>query len=173
MGREFASACARWIHLEPIGARLASPPSVTRAPRFSPGSSASTRGHASCPTIGRYSRTKRSRPSTSQCLHNLHEEIYVACLRAGKHLLGEKPFGIDLAANAAINVEIGEHPDLLVRCSSSCLLPAAPGGGAFIGERRFRRPIEMRALFLHVYDLDPAKPINWKRIARLNGEYAV
>jgi predicted dehydrogenase len=29
----------------------------------------------------------------------------------------------------------------------------------------------MRALFLHASDLDPAKPINWKRIARLNGEY--
>jgi predicted dehydrogenase len=31
--------------------------------------------------------------------------------------------------------------------------------------------IEMRALFHHSSDLDPAKPINWKRIARLNGEY--
>ena len=104
--------------------------------------------------------------------HNLHEEIYVACLRSGKHLFGEKPFGIDLAANAAINAEIAAHPDLLVRCSSE--LPFYPGGqevARFIRERGFGRPIEMRALFLHSSDLDPAKPINWKRIARLNGAY--
>jgi predicted dehydrogenase len=31
--------------------------------------------------------------------------------------------------------------------------------------------LEVRSLFLHSSDLDPAKPINWKRIARFNGEY--
>ena len=30
--------------------------------------------------------------------HNLHEEIYIATINAGKDFLGEKPFGIDLAA---------------------------------------------------------------------------
>ncbi len=30
--------------------------------------------------------------------HNLHEELYVKILRAGKHLFAEKPFGIDAAA---------------------------------------------------------------------------
>jgi predicted dehydrogenase len=31
--------------------------------------------------------------------------------------------------------------------------------------------LEVRSLFLHSGDLDPRKPINWKRIARFNGEY--
>ena len=53
-------------------------------------------------------------------------------------------------------------------------MPFYPGGqevARFIRERRFGRLIEVRALFLHSSDLDPAKPINWKRIAALNGEY--
>jgi len=31
--------------------------------------------------------------------HNLHEKFYIDTIRAGKHLLGEKPFGIDIEAN--------------------------------------------------------------------------
>jgi predicted dehydrogenase len=31
--------------------------------------------------------------------------------------------------------------------------------------------LEVRSLFLHSSDLDPQKPINWKRRARFNGEY--
>ena len=102
--------------------------------------------------------------------HNLHEEVYVAVLEAGKHLLGEKPFGIDLAANAAINRAI--PPGLVVRCSSE--LPFYPGGQAvarWIADGRFGRVLEVRSLFLHSSDLDPGKAVNWKRIAATNGEY--
>jgi len=42
--------------------------------------------------------------------HHLHQEIYCAAIRAGKHLLGEKPMGIDLAANEAILDCMGRHP---------------------------------------------------------------
>ena len=41
----------------------------------------------------------------------------------------------------------------------------------WIAERRFGRVIEVRSQFLHSSDLDPEKPINWKRIAAFNGEY--
>src|SRR5665647_391511 len=34
--------------------------------------------------------------------HNLHEKIYIDIIKAGKHLMGEKPFGIDLEANKKI-----------------------------------------------------------------------
>ena len=34
--------------------------------------------------------------------HNLHQEFYCAAIEAGKHLMGEKPFGIDQPANQAI-----------------------------------------------------------------------
>lgn len=172
MGREFASACARWIHLEPIGAR----PRIAAVCDTSPDVLAWFERLDPQPRLVSDYRQVLEDDTVEAVYvavpHNLHEEVYVACLQAGKHLLGEKPFGIDLAANAAINVEIAAHPGLHVRCSSE--LPFYPGGqevARFIRERRFGRPIEMRALFLHGSDLDPAKPINWKRIARLNGEY--
>ena len=137
MGREFASACARWIHLDPIGVR----PRIVAVCDTSPD------------VLGWYERLD-TRPrlvsdyrqvledDTVEAVyvavpHNLHEEIYVACLRSGKHLFGEKPFGIDLAANGVINAEIAAHPELLVRCSSE--LPFYPGGqevARFIRERR-------------------------------------
>ena len=50
--------------------------------------------------------------------HRLHESLYGAVIAAGKHLLGEKPFGIDAAANRAILAAIARHPDRIVRCSS-------------------------------------------------------
>jgi predicted dehydrogenase len=64
------------------------------------------------------------------------------------------------------------HPDLLVRCSSE--MPFFPGGqevARWLAERRYGRILEVRSAFLHSSDLDPGKPINWKRIARLNGAY--
>ena len=50
--------------------------------------------------------------------HNLHEQFYIDIIQAGKHLLGEKPFGINQQANTAIMNVIDAHPDVLVRCSS-------------------------------------------------------
>src|SRR5262249_8327363 len=102
--------------------------------------------------------------------HHHHAEIYVACLEAGKHLLGEKPFGIDLEANQAIYEAAARHPGLHVRCSSE--LPFYPGGQEiwrWIAERRFGGVLGVRSQFLHSSALDPSKPINWKRIARFNG----
>jgi predicted dehydrogenase len=170
MGREFASAAARWVHLADIGVR----------PRLVAVSDTSAEARAWYERLDPVPRlTSDYREVLADdavevvyCAvpHHLHEEIYVAALEAGKHLLGEKPFGIDLAANEAINRAIG--PGLLARCSSE--LPFYPGGQAvarWIAERRFGRVLEVRSQFLHSSDLDPGKPINWKRIAAMNGAY--
>jgi predicted dehydrogenase len=172
MGREFASAAARWLHLtEPVPIprltvvcdtnpevlawyeRLDPPPRLVGDYRELLGDESVKAVYCAVP-------------------HHLHEEIYVAAIQAGKHLLGEKPFGIDLAANRAILAEAAARPELLVRCSSE--LPFYPGGqevARWIRDRRFGRVLEVRSLFLHSSDLDPTKPINWKRQARFNGEY--
>src|SRR2546427_12799427 len=57
--------------------------------------------------------------------HNPHERFYIDIIEAGKHLLGEKPFGIDQAANAYIIEAARRHPEVLVRCSSE--FPFFPG----------------------------------------------
>jgi predicted dehydrogenase len=104
--------------------------------------------------------------------HHLHAELYPAILDAGKHLLAEKPFGIDLEACERIMEAVRAHPDLLVRCSSE--MPFFPGGQAvarWLAEERHGRILEVRSAFLHSSDLDPRKPINWKRQAAYNGAY--
>jgi predicted dehydrogenase len=104
--------------------------------------------------------------------HNLHAQFYTDIIRAGKHLLGEKPFGIDLAANNAILEVINAHPEVFVACSSE--LPYFPGGQRVMKAIRggaFGKIIEVEAGLLHSSDIDPNKKINWKRVATINGEY--
>lgn len=104
--------------------------------------------------------------------HHLHEQIYIDCIRAGKHLFGEKPFGIDREANARILEAVREHPDLFVRCVSQYYFaPAVMRMCGLIESGFFGRIIEAEAGFLHSSDLDPRKRINWKRMAAYNGEY--
>ncbi len=172
MGREFASAAARWVHLADIGVR----PEIAVVCDVSPDVLAWYERLDPMPRlVSDYAELLADESVEAvYCAvpHNLHEELYTAILRAGKHLVGEKPFGIDLDANDAILAEIARHPELLVRCSSE--LPFYPGGqevARWIRERRFGRVLEVRSLFLHSSDLDPSKPINWKRRAALNGEY--
>jgi predicted dehydrogenase len=172
MGREFASAAARWVHLADIGAR----PEIAVVCDVNADVLAWYERLDPAPRLTDDWRDLLADDSVEAVYcavpHHLHEELYVEVLRAGKHLLGEKPFGIDRAANDAINAEIDTHAALLVRCSSE--MPFFPGGqrvARWIAEQRFGRVLEVRSLFLHSSDLDPGKPINWKRQARFNGEY--
>jgi len=106
--------------------------------------------------------------------HNLHEEIYCAIIAAGKHLMGEKPFGVDLKANRAIMAALKKNPFVFARCSSEFpFSPAVQRIAAMIDKGTFGRVIEVNAAFLHSSDLDPTKPINWKRMVEINGEYGV
>ncbi len=173
MGREFASAAARWLHLTPeLGVR----PELAVVCDPNPDVLAWYERLEPAPRLVADYRELLADQTVEAVYcavpHRLHEEICTAALEAGKHLLGEKPFGIDLPANEAINRSAAARPDLLVRCSSE--LPFYPGGqevARWIRERRFGRVLEVRSLFLHSSDLDPRKPINWKRVAAWNGEY--
>jgi len=170
MGRELASAAARWVHLAPLGVRPRlvhvcdpSPEALAWYERLDPAPRLTA-------NVGELLADPEVEAVYCAVPHNLHEQLYVQILDAGKHLLGEKPFGIDLPANEAITRAI--PPGRLVRCSSE--LPFYPGGQAvarWIAEGRAGRILEVRSLFLHSSDLDPDKPINWKRVAATNGAY--
>ncbi len=104
--------------------------------------------------------------------HNLHEKFYVDIIKAGKHLLGEKPFGIDKKANENILGAMEDNPDVFVRCSSE--FPFYPGAHKiqkFIEEDPWGKIIHVSASFLHSSDINYDKPINWKRMIEMNGEY--
>lgn len=173
MGREFASAVARWCHLPEMDVK----PEIV----------------AICDTNSKliewytdnFLSIKQVTDDYKQLLangdveavyiavpHNLHAEFYCAAIEAGKHLLGEKPFGIDKAANDQISECIKKHPDVFVRCSSeSPFFPAMQKIGKMIENKAFGKIIEVNSGFLHSSDLDFNKAINWKRMLKFNGEY--
>ena len=177
MGREIASAVARWCHLEDTGVR----PVITAlcGRTLLPARVAWFRDHF--PSIRLVTSDHRELAASAEvdavyCAvpHHLHAGMYTDVLRAGKHLLGEKPFGIDQAANTAILAAIREHPELLVRCSSEFpFFPAVQRIFALAESGAFGRVIEVNTGFLHSSDLDPAKPLNWKRTRAANGDYGV
>ena len=105
--------------------------------------------------------------------HDLHERIYLDVLAAGKDLLAEKPFGIDLDAARRIVAAI-EASDRFVRCSSE--FPFYPGAQAAVDRVRsgaLGPIIEARGAFLHSSDLQRSKPINWKRQRARCGDIGV
>jgi len=175
MGREFASAAARWCHLTSIDVRpqivAVADPSPERLAWFTErfdSIAQVTHDYRELTANDRIDAVYAPVP------HHLHEEVYCAAIRAGKHLMGEKPFGIDRPANEAIQRAIGESPGVFVRCSSQFpFFPAVQRIGRMIDAGAFGRVIELATGFLHSSDLDPQKPINWKRIVDLCGRYGV
>lgn len=173
MGREFASAAARWCHLlnmdvQPTitGVCDANPDTIVWFERNVPSVTFSTTDYREL--------LARDDVDAIYCAvpHHLHERLYTDIIQAGKHLLGEKPFGIDLEANRRVMEVIEAHPEVLVRCSSE--FPFYPGAMKIIQAIRdggFGRIIEVQAGFLHSSDLNPDKPINWKRMVKFNGAY--
>ena len=173
MGREFASAAARWFHLTDTKAR----PEIVAVCDLNP--LLTDWFSANVPSVKQVTADYRELLANETveavyCAvpHNLHHNIYPDILSAGKHLLGEKPFGIDADANRQIQESILAHPDCLVRCSSE--MPFFPGAQKlinFVGAGDFGDIIEVEAAFLHSSDLNPDKPINWKRMVDTNGAY--
>jgi predicted dehydrogenase len=173
MGREFASAAARWFHLTDTKAR----PEIVAVCDLNP--LLTNWFSANVPSVKQVTADYRELLANETieavyCAvpHNLHHNIYPDILAAGKHLLGEKPFGIDADANRQIQESILAHPDCLVRCSSE--MPFFPGAQKLINFVRtgdFGDIIEVEAAFLHSSDLNPDKPINWKRMVDTNGAY--
>jgi len=174
MGKEFGSAVARWCHLLDDGVipeitGICNEKNLADREWFT----------ANFPSIevvtcDYHDLLNSDKIDAIYCAvpHHLHAQMYIDILRAGKHLLGEKPFGIDLAANVLILEEIEKHPDLLVRCSSE--FPYFPGAKRvidWIKSGAYGQLMEVRSGFHHASDMDLNKPINWKRMIDINGEY--
>lgn len=105
--------------------------------------------------------------------HHLHQQVYIEVMESGKDLFAEKPFGIGLESARAI-LSVAIQTNCFVRCSSE--MPFLPGPQKVIEEvnsGRIGKIIEINAGFLHSGDLDPFKPINWKRQQSYCGEIGV
>ena len=155
MGREFASAAARWCHLTGIDVR----PEIVAICDKNKSICDWYTGHF--PAIKQVTddyKALLANPAVEAVYiavpHNLHQEMYCAAIEAGKHMK--------------------RHPGVAVRCSSeSPFFPAMQKICDLIERQAFGQIIEVNTGFLHSSDLDPNKPINWKRMIQFNGEYGV
>jgi predicted dehydrogenase len=173
MGREFASACARWFHMLDMQVR----PEIVAICDMS--DDLLKWYTDNIPSIKQVTKNYKELLANDEVQavyiavpHNLHQEFFCAAIESGKHLLGEKPFGIDEPANTAILDCCKKHPEVFVRCSSeSIFFPAMQKIGAIIESGKLGKIIEVNSGFLHSSDLDFTKAINWKRMLKFNGEY--
>ena len=175
MGREFASALGRWFALtgdDVPPARLVGVCDLNPAARD---------WFARVPTVSQMTGSVDellANPEIDAVYvalpHNLHREFYLKTLRAGKDLLAEKPFGIDLEAAQCVRDEAAKL-GRFVRCSSE--MPFLPGAQRVWKMARdlenLGRVLQVRARFLHCSDLDPNKAANWKRQNKFCGEAGV
>lgn len=172
MGREFASASLRWLHLQ---GNLPRPVILA----------ACDTNQANLDWFRRDPDTKYFYNDYHEMLqnpeieavyaavpHHLHAKVYGDVIRAGKHLIGEKPFGLDREAFAEIQRAMEEHPEVLVRCSSEFpFYPAVQKMVEWYKSGAFGQIIEAKFAIKHSSDMDLKKPINWKRTLSANGEY--
>lgn len=173
MGREVASALSRWLVLEnfPVSAELTAVCDLAEPQREwfrrVPTVKLLTADHAQLLASPEVDVVYVAVP------HDLHEKIYRDVLQAGKDLLAEKPFGIDLKAAQAI-ANAAKSSGRFVRCSSEFpFLPGAQRAYHLAREGKWGRILEVRSGFHHSSDLDPSKPANWKRQVRTCGEIGV
>ena len=173
MGRELASALGRWFVLEnfPVAAELVAVCDLAEKQR---------EWFRQIPTV------KLLTADSSELLaspdvdviyvavpHNAHEKLYLDVLKAGKDLLAEKPFGIDLKAAKTI-AAAAKASGRFVRCSSEFpFLPGPQRAYRVAREGKLGRVLEIRSGFHHSSDLDPTKPANWKRQVKTCGAIGV
>lgn len=173
MGREAASALGRWFSLVdfPVRAELTAVCELDRA---------RLEWFRQVPTVRLLTADSRELLARGDVdvvyvavPHHLHEPIYLEVLRAGKDLLAEKPFGIDLGSARRIRDEAARLKRFVRVSSEFPFLPGVQRIHAMARAGAFGRIIEIRAGFLHSSDLDPTKPVNWKRQNRFCGEIGV
>jgi len=173
MGREVASALGRWFVLEnyPVTAELVAVCDLGEKQRD---------WFKRVPTVKLITADYRALLKSPDLdvvyvavPHDQHERIYLDVLSAGKDLLAEKPFGIDLKAARSI-ARAAQDSGRFVRCSSE--FPFLPGAQRVYEMARaghFGQLLEVRSGFHHSSDLDPSKPVNWKRQVKTCGEIGV
>jgi predicted dehydrogenase len=173
MGREIAAAIQRWPALVDHPVR----PRLTAVCDINPDALDWFRQIDSVETLVTDSAELFADPAIDVVYiavrHDLHEQLYLDAIRAGKDLLAEKPFGIDGAAARRV-IAAADEAGVFVRVSSE--MPFFPGAQAAIAYARSGAAgdlIAVRSGFLHSSDLDRSKPVNWKRQARYCGEAGV
>jgi predicted dehydrogenase len=173
MGRELAAVCGRWSQLvdHPVAPRVVAVADPNPAARD---------WFRRVPTVEAF--VDDWRPLVDDAgidvlylavPHNLHEDLYVAAAQAGKDYLGEKPFGIDLAASRRIVAALADSSSFVRVSSEFPFYPGAQRAFAYAASGALGDVLDVRSQFAHSSDIDRTKSINWKRRVETCGEIGV
>lgn len=173
MGREVANALARWFVLDnyPVRAELVAVCDVQ--PKL-------LEWFKQVPTVRQLTTDYHELIKNPEIdvvyvavPHQLHEKVYLDVLAAGKDMFAEKPFGIDLGSAERIAAAVKKSGRFVRVSSEFPFLPGAQRAMAVAKSGALGRVIEVSVGYLHSSDLDPKKPVNWKRQAAFCGEIGV
>ncbi len=93
----------------------------------------------------------------------LHKEIIIEGLKAGKHVISEKPLAMDLKEAKDILKESKKHPELVSQLSFEYRYhPAVMRAKQLIEEGFLGRIYNARVVYLHAGNSDPNRPLYWK-----------
>jgi predicted dehydrogenase len=163
MGRELASAVGRWFMLDPL-------PDAPELVAVADTSEAALDWFRRVPGVKQFTNDYKAllaNPDVDVVYiavpHDLHERMYIDALEAGKDLLAEKPFGIDRRAALAIRDAVVRTRRFVRVSSEFPYFPAMYRTWQVAASGALGTLLEVRSGFLHSSDMDPTKPINWKR----------
>ncbi|MBI9098363.1 MAG: Gfo/Idh/MocA family oxidoreductase [Spirochaetaceae bacterium] len=97
--------------------------------------------------------------------NNAHEEIAVAALKAGKHVLCEKPIANTRKASEAMAAaaESVKKDDIISMCAYQYRrIPAVLRAKQIIDEGSIGKILNVRATYLQSWSADPNSPLSWR-----------
>ena len=100
----------------------------------------------------------------SVCTPNdLHEEMVIAALEAGKHVYVDKPLAVTAESARRIAEAAARAPGFTRMVFNARYFPATLRAKQLVDEGRVGRVLTFSARYLHSGSIDPEKPIGWKQ----------
>ena len=105
--------------------------------------------------------------AVSVCTPNeLHEEMVVALLKAGKHVYVDKPLAVTAESADRIAAAARESKAFTRMVFNNRYFPSTLRARALVDEGRIGEILSFQARYLHSGSIDPDKPIGWKQGAQ-------
>ena len=101
--------------------------------------------------------------------NNLHKDIILMALRAGKHIYCDKPLVTSVEEAEAVLTETEKSGLVNQVAFNNRFFPAVIRAKQLIEEGRIGKVLSFRAVYLHSGSVDPDKPMGWKQDKKAGG----
>ncbi|MFX4301470.1 Gfo/Idh/MocA family protein [Alicyclobacillus tolerans] len=105
--------------------------------------------------------------------NHLHREIAIAALRAGKHVLCEKPLALSLEEAVEMEMEAKKALGINMICHNYRFAPAVQLAKQWLQEGRLGKIYHIRAQYLQDWMISPDHPMEWRLQKQLAGSGAL